>query len=474
MFRLVKVFGDGSFTSTTISPRAAIKQDRQAAEALYAELGEILNNGSGPKKAKKAYGKKDSLRDKCYTPPYAVKVLFPFLPKDAVIWEPAAGDGYIAWVLMTAGHKVIQTDLANGFDFLKDKPDFDFDIIITNPPYQAQKKLGFIERCYEYQKPWAMEDRHLPDEDDRKQIPLHNCLGGSPVYQHAKHLTDLGISVIPLEYRSKRPHFKKLVETGFYEEVEGKKKAKWEIFQSMIAPDHVLKKWFDTDKIGLALVGGEVSGGLIYLDFDEADLYRQWALSYKPYICRTAVQKTSRGYHAFFRSKALKTGNFYRSGQIMGQVKGEGGYVVCAPSIHPTGKAYEWLRLPGDGIKEIEDITEMGLSRTVSEKAPRRPKWGSSWGKKAMEVSEALNRLASWRVNDYDEWLKIGISLCSLGDEGLNLWHQWSARSSKYDPEILDKKWKTFSPDGDLRLGSLFWRANHDSPGKKEQKWKTL
>ncbi len=169
MFRLVKVFGDGSFTSATISPRAAIKQDRQAAEALYAELGEILNNGSGPKKAKKAYGKKDSLRDKCYTPPYAVKVLFPFLPKDAVIWEPAAGDGYIAWVLMTAGHKVIQTDLANGFDFLKDKPDFDFDIIITNPPYQAQKKLGFIERCYEYQKPWAMLMQDMTQRNKRPQ-----------------------------------------------------------------------------------------------------------------------------------------------------------------------------------------------------------------------------------------------------------------------------------------------------------------
>jgi hypothetical protein len=295
------------------------------------------------------------------------------------------------------------------------------------------------------------------------------------VYEHAKQLVDLGISVIPLEYRSKRPYFEKLIETGFFEEIDGKKKARWEIFQTMVAPDHVLRQWFDSDQVGLALVGGQVSGGLIYLDFDEADQYKRWALAHKPYICRTAVQKTARGYHAFYRSISLKTGNFYFQGRLMGQVKGEGGYVVCAPSMHPSGIQYRWLLHPSEGVKEIEDISEMDLSRQVKEQNHKLPRWNGSWGRKAQDAADLLKRLASWRVDDYESWLRVGIALRSLGDEGLNLWHQWSARSSKYSPEVLDKKWQTFSPDGDLRFGSLVWWANHDSPGReRKNQWKTL
>lgn len=296
------------------------------------------------------------------------------------------------------------------------------------------------------------------------------------MYDHAKKLVDLGISVIPIEYKSKRPNFKKLVETGFYEEVRGKQKARWEVFQQMIAPDEVLKTWFDSDQVGIALVGGAVSGGLIYLDFDEAEGYKQWALANKAFICATAVQKTARGYHAFFRANTLKTGNFYRSGQIMGQVKGEGGYVVCAPSIHPSGVVYKWLRHPSDGVVSVDDIYDLGLSRQIEDKPKKvvRRRWNSKWGNKAKEVSEALKRLSPFRVENYTEWLRVGIALSVLGDEGLNLWHQWSARSGKYEPEELDKKWKTFSPDGDLRLASIFWMANEDNPKTKERQWKSM
>jgi len=298
------------------------------------------------------------------------------------------------------------------------------------------------------------------------------------MYTHAKQLTNLGISVIPLEYQSKRPNFNKLINTGFYEVETGargvKKVAKWEVFQTMIAPDDILKKWFATNHTGLALVGGEVSGGLIYLDFDDAELYRQWALSHKPYICHTAVSKTARGYHAFFRSNTLKTGNFYYRGRLMGQVKGEGGYVVCAPSLHPEGVEYRWLRHPKDGIKEIDDITEMGLTRTIGKPSKKRQKWNCNFGREAVQAEKLLKRLAAWRVDNYDAWLRVGIALKSLGSEGLDLWHNWSASSSKYDPDVLDKKWETFAPDGDMTFGSLVYWANQDSPRREKREWKTL
>ena len=39
-------------------------------------------------------------------------------------------------------------------DFLKDEPDFEFDCIITNPPYSIKDQ--FIKRCYELNKPFLL------------------------------------------------------------------------------------------------------------------------------------------------------------------------------------------------------------------------------------------------------------------------------------------------------------------------------
>ena len=54
---------------------------------------------------------------------------------------------------MRGGYNVIKTHKSN-FDFLIDQPDFDFDMIITNPPYTL--KDNFIKKCYEYGKPFCL------------------------------------------------------------------------------------------------------------------------------------------------------------------------------------------------------------------------------------------------------------------------------------------------------------------------------
>ena len=54
---------------------------------------------------------------------------------------------------MRGGYKVISTNKED-FDFLTDTPDFDFDMIITNPPYSLKDE--FIQKCYEYKKPFCL------------------------------------------------------------------------------------------------------------------------------------------------------------------------------------------------------------------------------------------------------------------------------------------------------------------------------
>ena len=98
--------------------------------------------------------KQNNSPDDFQTPEVAVRLLIPFLKKEWIIWEPAIGKGNIVNVLKKGGFEVKGTDILTGFDFLKQIPDFEFDCIITNPPYSLKDE--FLERAYWYDKPFAM------------------------------------------------------------------------------------------------------------------------------------------------------------------------------------------------------------------------------------------------------------------------------------------------------------------------------
>ena len=92
--------------------------------------------------------------DELYTPEYAITPLLKYLPKDAIIWECTDfGDSNITKVLRKNGFKVVNTNKTE-IDFLKDDIDFNFDIIITNPPYSLKNQ--FIRKCYEYKTPFCL------------------------------------------------------------------------------------------------------------------------------------------------------------------------------------------------------------------------------------------------------------------------------------------------------------------------------
>lgn len=107
------------------------------------------------KKAMIEYMQKE-INDNIYTPPYAVKPLLKYIPPHIkTIWECCdAGNSQITKILKQHNYNVISTDIRTGFNFLTDKPDFDFDMIITNPPYSLKDE--FLKKCYEYNKPFAL------------------------------------------------------------------------------------------------------------------------------------------------------------------------------------------------------------------------------------------------------------------------------------------------------------------------------
>lgn len=97
---------------------------------------------------------KNSKNDELYTPEYAIKPLLKFLPSNIKIWECTDfGNSNISKILKENGYEVIATH-KDRFDFLKETPNFDFDMIITNPPYSLKDE--FLERCYFYDKPFCL------------------------------------------------------------------------------------------------------------------------------------------------------------------------------------------------------------------------------------------------------------------------------------------------------------------------------
>ena len=97
---------------------------------------------------------KQGSRDDYQTPPYALKPLLPYIPKDWVVWECAAGKGYLSAAFIRLGYRVISSDIITGQDFLTWEPEEHWDIIVTNPPYKYKQQ--FLERCYELGKPFAL------------------------------------------------------------------------------------------------------------------------------------------------------------------------------------------------------------------------------------------------------------------------------------------------------------------------------
>jgi hypothetical protein len=171
--------------------------------------------------------------------------------------------------------------------------------------------------------------------------------------------TSLGISVIPIAPGTKEPHFDRLKAVGWSDD---KGKAIWNPASQEIASPEILEQWFGDGRSSIALVGGAVSNGLVYLDWDNALSYKRWAVAHQDAIKSTAVSRTASGYHVFFRLPTPESGRtLYYDGHACGQIRGERQYVVEAPSVHPSGVKYEWLHHPSLGIVELENLSEIDI-----------------------------------------------------------------------------------------------------------------
>lgn len=93
--------------------------------------------------------------DDFQTPPEALAPLLPYLHRDWVIWECAAGEGSLYCELLRQGYRATASDVIYDArqDFLSWSPP-KYDCVVTNPPFSLKQE--FLERVYALGKPFAL------------------------------------------------------------------------------------------------------------------------------------------------------------------------------------------------------------------------------------------------------------------------------------------------------------------------------
>jgi len=187
------------------------------------------------------------------------------------------------------------------------------------------------------------------------------------IYNAAEELYLAGLAVIPLGAKSKRPDGEALPKDEHGQPT-------WKPYQKRRADASERFAWFgDHAERNVGVVCGWVSGdgngrSLVVLDFDEPGAYEAFARANLELVKSTWVVRSSKGYHVYLRAP----GKVQTTKMPGGDLKGEGGYVVAPPSIHPDGPAYTWANRTPE-IAEVDDLAALIQAETSERKAAEIP-----------------------------------------------------------------------------------------------------
>jgi hypothetical protein len=177
-----------------------------------------------------------------------------------------------------------------------------------------------------------------------------------PMLDEALDYLAEGLSVIPIHPENKRPY------------------VKWEAYQKKLPTEGNLRKWWTNwPNANIGVVTGAVSG-IWVVDIDDPAAASQWLKAQGIPLPDTPTVETAKGSHLWFRHPGHEVGNSAK--KVPGiDIRGDGGYVIVPPSIHPSGIRYEWsTRFDREALAECPPA----LMRAVTggggkEKTPKAP-----------------------------------------------------------------------------------------------------
>ena len=246
----------------------------------------------------------------------------------------------------------------------------------------------------------------------------------------AEHFVDAGLSVLPCDATgAKRP-------LGYLLPIDpDTRRHTWKPYQEQRPSPEQLEAWF-TPPYGhaIAIIGGQVSGGVEVLDFDDPELWPEFVALchvHAPGLLDTLPQvgTPSGGCHVYYRCRVVdgnqKLAERWKEvdpteRETLVETRGEGGYALAPPS-----PGYRMLQGKLTQIPTIEPAERgrlLDLARSFNECVPNeaatsgtgdgsRP--GDAFNKQGWDTCRTLLQAHGWyllrtRANGAEEWQRPG------------------------------------------------------------------
>ena len=166
---------------------------------------------------------------------------------------------------------------------------------------------------------------------------------------------------------------------------------------------------FGETNYNIGIATGQTSGGIIVIDADVKpdqnkngiEVIQQWQESYGAWPTTVEAESGSGGRHWYFKTSTEIRNS--TNGELGVDIRGDGGYIIAPPSIHPNGNLYTWL--PGlspheHEVAEVNDSVSQFIEH-ITGKAQH-----NAWKKKdyvpeGTRDDELFRACCSWRARGY-------------------------------------------------------------------------
>jgi len=268
--------------------------------------------------------------------------------------------------------------------------------------------------------------------------------------QAAKEYVNNGYVVFPLVPNKKKPLI-----------------VKWQTKASN-DPRQIEQWWLDNPDANIGVKSGE----LVVLDVDVKDGQKQGPLNLdiagiEIPTDAPMVRTPSKGQHYYFKTTP---DNVIRNSQDFPvddcDIRGSGGYIVG------IGSTVDGREYTGD-VKLFEQLPEAPEWLFKPQYTPTITVSSTLPSSSTNDIQTALDKVDPEELNEQD-WYKVGMAIQSElpTEEGLELFDTWSQRDEtlgndglpRYKPDECAAKWKSWSPDGRIKIGTLYHFANWSPP----------
>ena len=226
---------------------------------------------------------------------------------------------------------------------------------------------------------------------------------------------------------------------------------------------------------GIGVTCGTPSGGLLFLDhdgqsaseiltemgFSVGSLPPSWMVTSGRVGRFQLIYKVPEKYWPKIKTRKFQTGVKDEDGSVEQLELRWNGMQSIVCGKHPMTDGYRWMdgRSPAD--LELAEAPLAIIGKMMDQQKKAKPVPVQVFNSDIDKARSLLQSINPSRIDDYDQWIKIGMAAHSAGDSLLADWEELSQKNSKYKSGECEKKWASFQRSG-ISLGTLQKFAKED------------